>query len=112
VTPLQRELIDAGLMRVFGAAQAMVAETRLRLGTNDIVIAVFVNDEGPTKLYGKTRMRVLDLIKEALPDAHDTRVRLEEGGLPPDRFLLLIVHKQSLYILDLPIPAGTTGVLN
>ena len=112
MTPIQREIIDNGLMVVIEAAQALVRQTRLVFGTNDIVVVAFTQADGFTRLHGKTRKRTLELLEGVLPEAHDTIARVKEGPLPVNRFLIMIVHKGTTYVLDWPTAEGTEGVIN
>ena len=112
MNPLLKEIFKSGQLElILEKAQSMVAETRRKFNTNDIVICAMIRPD-KTVLYGKTRERVIELVSDVLPDATETLARFKSEQVSPDRFLLLINRDQLLWVIDWPVASGTEGVIN
>jgi hypothetical protein len=109
---IAREIMDLGLGEVVYKAQSMVGNCRRVLGTNDIVISAFVEDNYNAKLYGRTRERTLQILEETMSDSLQVVQRLRTDDIPVTSFLLIITFKEVFYCVDCPIPDGSEGILN
>lgn len=105
--------VSRGLGWILDRIPDMTRTARLQNKTNDVALILFIQSEvTAAKVYGVPRLKAIEVVQEATPNAVQTLARMCEGPFDVDHVLVLVYVGGDLFSLIAPLPKTTDGTLN